>query len=181
MAACDLEAISRSPKFDTSKKLPYGIIFQDMIAITWISLCLLCRQAKLQNGCWWPPDHYEVITRSQKYWCVQMILLTNHIPRYDSNHMNIWPKMMQTSQLTKWWLVTLIIRSRSPKFDTTQIMSHMKISCDVKTFLAKLLSLLCRQGKVWQHRGRRRRRRRLRRDPSQNLYVSPLLRRGRHN
>ena len=37
MAACDLKMTSRSPTFDTSKRLPYGMIFQDLIAITWIS------------------------------------------------------------------------------------------------------------------------------------------------
>ena len=89
-----------------------------------------------------------------------------------------------------WWLygadkpnhnmdpVTLTLTSRSPKFDTAKRLTYISILPSRITIPIIFSPLLCRQGIVWR---RRRRRRRFRRELRQNLYVSPLLRRGLHN
>ena len=68
-----------------------------------------------------PPHDLEKNVKVTKTWYVLDNVLYKYIPRYENIPSHIVDSKVQTTQNTKWPLVTLIIRSRSPKLYNTLV------------------------------------------------------------
>ena len=148
-----------------------------MKTFPYIMLTLRCGQ----GNCAIPAHDLEKKVKVTKTWYVLDNVLYKHIPRYENIPSHIVDSIVRTTQITKWPPVTLIIRSRSPKLDTTSRMSYRCISPNIITFHHILLILLCGQGIVWRRRRRRRRRRTPTPTRTEPKSICLPSIRGRHN